>query len=111
VRRPLLWLHDRYLSDARHTSAPPVAVLLATPHLYAYDFAVLMVSFAFLYRQRAFDNVEMIGIAAANVFIGAFLFFPTPIELVAIAIAVALIVRRVLQAGVQMKVSAVAYAA
>jgi len=102
----LLWLWKRDVPYALKAAGLATAVLLATPHLYAYDFAILMVSFAFLYRQRAFDNVEIIGVAAANVFIGAFLFFPTPIELVAIAIAVALILRRVLQA--QSKAVAVA---
>jgi hypothetical protein len=85
-------------------------MLLVTPHLYAYDFAVLMVAFAFLYRERAFDGVETLGIVVANYCIGAFLFFPTPIGLLAIAIAVGLIARRVLQAEPMSKRADVAYA-
>ncbi|MGH6877798.1 MAG: glycosyltransferase family 87 protein, partial [Rhizomicrobium sp.] len=93
----LVWLWRR--RDVPYTlkaAAAAAAILLATPHLYAYDFAVLSVTFAFLYRERPFDAVELAGVAAANLCVGAFLFFPTPIGLAAIALAVALIVRRVL---------------
>jgi hypothetical protein len=106
----LLWLWKRDVPYPLKAAALAAAVLLATPHLYAYDFAVLMVSFAFLYRQRAFDNLEIIGITAANFFIGAFLFFPTPIGLVAIVITAALIARRVLHAGIPANTSPVACA-
>jgi hypothetical protein len=106
----LLWLWKRDMPYSLKAAALASAVLLATPHLYAYDFAVLMVSFAFLHRQRAFDNLEVIGITVANFCIGAFLFFPTPIGLVAIAIAVALIARRVLQAGMAANAHGAAYA-
>ncbi len=80
-------------------AAAAVGTLIATPHLYAYDFAILSISFAFLYRARAFDGVELVAIAAAFLLIGAFLFVPTPICLLATAIAVALIVRRLLAPG------------
>jgi arabinofuranan 3-O-arabinosyltransferase len=88
-----LWRSD--IPYAIKASAAAVATLIVTPHLYPYDFAILSVAFAFLYRERAFDPVELIAIAAAFVFIGAFLFFPTPICLLATAITVTLIVRRV----------------
>lgn len=93
----LLWLWRRPIPFALKAAAFATATLLATPHLYIYDFAVLIVSFAFLYRQRAFDMLEVAAIAIANLCIGAFLFFPTPIGLVAVVIAVAMIARRVLQ--------------
>ncbi len=97
IAATLVWLWQRKLPFALKAAAFAAATLLATPHLYAYDFAVMIVSFAFLYRQRAFDTLEMAGVAVANLFVGAFLFFPTPIGLVALAITVALIARRVLQ--------------
>ena len=75
-------------------AAMATASLIASPYLYIYDFAVLTVAFAFLYRHRPFDAVEMAGVAAANVLVGAFLFFPSPIGLLAVVIAFALIVRR-----------------
>ncbi|HWY15384.1 MAG TPA: glycosyltransferase family 87 protein [Rhizomicrobium sp.] len=93
----LLWLWRRPVPFALKAAAFATATLLATPHLYIYDFAILIVSFAFLYHQRAFDMLEVAAIAVANFLIGAFLFFPTPIGLVAVAIAVAMIARRVIQ--------------
>jgi hypothetical protein len=97
IAATLVWLWRRDVPFALKAAAFAAATLLATPHLYAYDFAVLIVSFAFLYRQRAFDMLEIVGIALANLCVGAFLFFPTPIGLVAMVIAIALIARRVLQ--------------
>ncbi len=97
----LIWLWRRDVPFALKAAALATATLLATPHLYVYDFAVLAVAFAFLYRQHAFDRVEMAGIALANLCIGAFLFFPTPIGLLALASAVALIARRVAQVTLQ----------
>jgi hypothetical protein len=91
----IVWLWRREVPFAIKAAALAAATLIATPHLYAYDFAVLTVTFAFLYRERAFDAVELAGVAAANLLVGAFLFFPTPIGLVSLAIAVALIARRV----------------
>jgi len=93
----VLWLWKRDLPYALKAAALASAILLATPHLYVYDFTVLMVSFAFLYRQRAFDTLEVLGIAAANLCIGAFLFVPAPIGLAAILIAVAIIGRRIVE--------------
>ena len=68
-----LWRHDVPLS--LKAAALPIATLLVTPHLFMYDFTLLVVSFAFLYRQRPFDDLEFSSIELANVCIGAFLFF------------------------------------
>ena len=62
-----------------------------------YDFPLLVVSFAFLYRERAFDSVEFWSVGLANLCIGAFLFLPAPIGMIALVIAAGLIVRRVLR--------------
>jgi hypothetical protein len=94
----LLWLWRREVPFALKAAALAVATLLVTPHLYAYDFAVLAVSFAFLYRHHPFDLLDMAGIALANLCIGLFLFFPSPIGLASVAIAGALIARRVVHA-------------
>ncbi|HEY2445953.1 MAG TPA: glycosyltransferase family 87 protein [Rhizomicrobium sp.] len=97
VATALAWLWRSEVPFGLKAAAFGAATLLATPHLYAYDFCVLTVSFAFLYRQRAFDAVEIAGIALANLCIGLFLFFPTPIGLAAIGITIAMIARRILQ--------------
>ena len=93
----IFWLWRRDAPFALKAAALPVATLLATPHLFMYDFPLLAVSFAFLYRQRSFDGIEFAAVGLANLFIGAFLFFPTPVGLAALATALALIVRRVLR--------------
>lgn len=94
-----LWRSDRAYS--LKAAAAAIGTLVVTPHLYPYDLAVLSVVFAFLYRERAFDAVELAAIAVSYLFIGAFLFIPTPICLIATAIAVVLVVRRLL-AGSQL---------
>jgi hypothetical protein len=96
----LFWLWRRDVPFALKAAALPVATLLVTPHLFMYDFPLLAVSFAFLYRERAFDRVEFWSIGLANLCMGAFLFLPVPIGLVALATAMGLIVRRVLQTRV-----------
>lgn len=88
------WFWRRNAPFPLKAAALAVASLLASPYLYIYDFAVLTVAFAFLYRHRPFDAVEVTGVAVANVLVGAFLFFPSPIGLLAIIIAFALIIRR-----------------
>jgi hypothetical protein len=93
----LFWLWRRDAPLALKAAALPVATLLVTPHLFMYDFPLLAVSFAFLYRQRAFDSVEFWGIGLANLCMGAFLFLPTPIGLAALLISSVLVVRRALQ--------------
>jgi len=94
----LVWLWRRNVPFEIKAAALATATLLATPYVYIYDFTTLTVTFAFLYRQRRFDSLEMAGIVAANLCVGAFLFFPTPIGLLAIAIVLGLMVRRVVQA-------------
>jgi hypothetical protein len=93
----LFWLWRRDVPFALKAAALPVATLLVTPHLFMYDFPLVAVSFAFLFRQRAFDGVEFWGIGLANLCMGAFLFLPTPIGLAALLISSVLIVRRALQ--------------
>jgi hypothetical protein len=88
------WFWRRNAPFSLKAAALAVASLLASPYLYIYDFAVLTVAFAFLYRHRPFDAVEVAGVAVANLLVGAFLFFPSPIGLLAIIIAFALIMRR-----------------
>jgi arabinofuranan 3-O-arabinosyltransferase len=92
------WLWRREIPFSLKAAALAAASLLASPYLYPYDFTVLSVCFAFLYRHRAFDTVEMLGVAAANLLVGAFLFFPSPIALLALLVAFGLIIRRIASA-------------
>jgi hypothetical protein len=97
IATAIFWLWRRDVPFALKAAALPVATLLVTPHLFMYDFPLLAVSFAFLYREREFDSLEFWSVGLANLCMGAFLFLPTPIGLIALAIAVGLIVRRVLR--------------
>ncbi|HEY3637216.1 MAG TPA: glycosyltransferase family 87 protein [Rhizomicrobium sp.] len=93
----LFWLWRRDVPFALKAAALSVATLLATPHLFMYDFPLVAVAFAFLYRQRAFDTIEFIGVGVANLCMGVFLFVPTPIGMISLFITLALIVRRIFQ--------------
>jgi arabinofuranan 3-O-arabinosyltransferase len=93
----LVWLWRRDVPFPLKAAALSAATLLATPYLYIYDFTILSVSFAFLYRQRAFDPIEIAGMSLAGIFVGAFLFIPAPVGLAAIALVLALVIRRWLQ--------------
>jgi hypothetical protein len=68
----LLWLWRRDVPYALKAAALSTATLIATPHLFMYDFAILAVPLAFLYRERSFDRTEIAGIAFANTCILAF---------------------------------------
>jgi hypothetical protein len=71
-----------------------VAMMLSIPYLHEYDFPVILVAFAFLYRQRVFDRGEWIAVAAANLLMAVFLFQLAPIGPVIVMIAGALVLRR-----------------
>ena len=72
------------------------AALLATPYLFVYDLPVLAVAIAFLYRDRAFDRIEVAGLGLALLCVAAFALVPAPTGLFAILAVAALVFRRVL---------------
>jgi arabinofuranan 3-O-arabinosyltransferase len=55
-----------------------VATLLATPYLYFYDFPILSVAIAFLWRDRPFSRRETITLMASQLAMAAFLFVDAP---------------------------------
>lgn len=74
-----------------------VAAMLSTPYLHVYDFPVLVVALAFLYRQRPFDRIEWISVTVVNLLLLLFLAQIAPVG-PGIAILVgALILRRAAQ--------------
>lgn len=70
------------------------AVLLATPYVFAHDVPIVAVGFAFLFRQRTFDAVEYLALAAGFLFFLAFAFLAIPVASGASIALVALIIRR-----------------
>jgi hypothetical protein len=80
-----------------------VAAMLSTPYLHVYDFPVLMIAAAFLYRQRAFDRLEWLVVFAANLSLLAFLAQLAPIGPVIIALVGGLILRRIVHCSSRAK--------
>jgi hypothetical protein len=90
-----LWLWKQPVSYAAKAAALATAVLIATPYLYLYDFPMLAVPFAFLYRDRAFDRVEIAAAIATNLLMLVFVWVALPIGPVLTLVPVVLIARRV----------------
>jgi arabinofuranan 3-O-arabinosyltransferase len=90
-----LWLWKQPVSHALKAAALGTAVLIATPYLYLYDFPMLAVPFAFLYRDRPFDRVEIAAAIVANLLMVVFVWTALPIGPLLTLVPVALIVRRV----------------
>jgi hypothetical protein len=96
VAAALLWLWRRDVPFGLKAAALATATMFATPYLYMYDFPLLAVAFAFLYRDRAFDRVELAGVAFANLCILAFTFgvLVIPIGALAAAATGGIVIRR-----------------
>ncbi|HEY8947707.1 MAG TPA: glycosyltransferase family 87 protein [Rhizomicrobium sp.] len=88
----LMW-HSR-MPLALKASALCAATLLATPYAYIYDFPLLAVSIAFLYRHRAFDDREAITLLGAAALIAAFPWLDAPVGLAATLLVASLVSRR-----------------
>lgn len=92
----VVWLWRRDVTFNLKAAALATAVFAATPYIYMYDFPILAVPLAFLFRDRPFDRIELAGVALANLCILTFAFglLTIPIGLFAVAAVGALIVRR-----------------
>ncbi len=89
-----IWLWRQKVPFAIKATGLPVAAMLATPYLHMYDFPLLAVSLAFLFRAHPFDRVEWAGIAAANLLFVAFIFVKVPFGPLIVAIVALLVLRR-----------------
>lgn len=70
------------------------ASLLATPYLFLYDFPVLAIAIAFLWRARPFDRVETIALLLSQLAIAGFLAMQMPVGILASALVLAVVARR-----------------
>lgn len=70
------------------------ATLLATPYAYIYDFPLLALAIAFLYRHRAFDNREAATVLCAAALIASFPWLDAPVGLAATLLVASLVSRR-----------------
>lgn len=93
----VLYLWRRGVPYDLKAAALATAVLIATPYIYMYDFPLLVLPFAFLYRAGQFDRLEIVGAVAINLAMLVFLWVALPIGPVLAAIPAALIIRRVVR--------------
>ena len=70
------------------------ATLLATPYLYLYDFPILAIGIAFLWRARAFDRTEVMLLILSQLAIAAFMVVNAPLGLLASLLVLTVILRR-----------------
>jgi hypothetical protein len=82
-------------SFALKAAALATATMLATPYCYIYDFPVLAIALAFLWRAKPFDSAERSAVAFICFCIAGFVVFGTPIALAGTLITAALVARRV----------------
>jgi hypothetical protein len=82
-------------SFALKAAALATATMLATPYCYIYDFPVLAIALAFLWRAKPFDSAERSAVAFICFCIAGFVVFGTPIALAGTLIAATLVARRV----------------
>jgi hypothetical protein len=82
-------------SFALKAAALATAAMLATPYCYIYDFPVLAIALAFLWRANPFDAIERSAVAFVCFCIAGFVVFGTPIALAATLMTGALVARRV----------------
>jgi arabinofuranan 3-O-arabinosyltransferase len=71
-----------------------VAALLATPYLYFYDFPILAVAIAFLWRARPFSRSETVLLVASQLVMAAFMIVHAPLGFGGAILVLAVIVRR-----------------
>ncbi len=90
----LIWIWRGQASFAVKAAFLAAAAMLTTPYLHMYDFAILAVPLAFLFRERAFDRFEWTGAIAANLIFIGFAIFPLPVGPAIVAIVLALVLRR-----------------
>ncbi len=95
-----LWRSN--LPFALKAAALCTAALLATPYAYIYDFPILAVSMAFLFRDRAFDRYEICVVAAAAALIAVFPWAGSPVALASTLLVASLITRRARKRGIDL---------
>lgn len=88
----LLW-HSR-MPFALKAAALCAVTLLATPYAYIYDFPLLALAIAFLYRHRTFDDREAATLLCAAVLIAIFPWVDAPVGLAATLLVTSLVSRR-----------------
>lgn len=95
----MVWLWRSDLPFEFKAAGLALTTMLSTPYLHVYDFPLLLVPLAFLYRQRAFDHVEWYGVGITNLLLPVFLAQVAPIGPGIILLVGVLIARRAIRLG------------
>jgi len=90
----MIWLWRGNVAYELKAAGLVLASMLSTPYLHVYDFPVLIVALALLYRHRPFDRVDWFAVAAINVLLLEFVAQLAPIGPGILMLAGALILRR-----------------
>ena len=87
-----LWRNEKDIS--LRCAGLCAATLLATPYLFLYDFPVLSVAIAFLWRARVFDRVETILLLLSQLAIAGFVIVSVPTGFIAALLTFLVVARR-----------------
>jgi hypothetical protein len=90
----IIWLWKSDADFSLKAAGLCAGVLLATPYVFAYDFAILGIAYAWLYRARRFEGAENLLIGAAVILNLASALLAAPLAPFAGACLVVMIVRR-----------------
>jgi hypothetical protein len=92
-----IWLWSRDCPFALKASGLAIAAIFVTPYVYMYDFPVLALPFAFLFRARHFDNLEWGAVIVLNAAMAFYVWRAVPIGPMLALLAGALVLRRYLE--------------
>jgi hypothetical protein len=90
------WLWRSSQSLALKSAGLCVAALLATPYLYFYDFPILAVAIAFLWRARPFGRGETLLLVASQLVMAAFMIVKAPMGFAGAILVLVVIAGRLL---------------
>ncbi len=90
----MIWLWRRDVPYALKAAGLVVAITLATPYLYMYDFPILTVAAAFLWRDGALDRIEWGGLILAALLFMVYVCVTMPIGPAILLLMGGLVLRR-----------------
>jgi len=90
-----LYVWRRDVPYALKAAALATAMLIATPYIYMYDFPLIALAFAFLYRAGRFDSVEIAAAVVVNLTMIVFFGGALPMGPLLVAVPAGLLIRRV----------------
>ena len=91
----VMWIWRETDSHALRAAAASASTLIFTPHVFLYDYTILAVATAFLYRDRPFNQTEWGVVIASHAMIAILSRYPVPIGFVAPLILIAITLWRV----------------